>query len=104
MVQAELKAIKLENDFYQKNSWRKKGETRMTDKVIENNQVTVNTEFGKVNDGQSESSGNGTTWTTGGRAMLRQRIGLTPGRTFSLFINYSISNKTYSSSNKQTVL
>lgn len=62
--------------------------------------TTDNTEFGKVNDGQSESSGNGTTWTTGGRAMLRQRIGLTPGRTFSLFINYSISNNSLSGDNK----
>lgn len=62
--------------------------------------ITDNSVLGKVNDGMSESSGNGNTWSTGGRAMLRQRIGLTPGRTFSLFVNYSISNNSLAGNNK----
>ena len=60
---------------------------------------TDNSEFGKLNDGSSNSSGDGVTWTTGGRAMLRQKIGSRAGRTISLFMNYSITNNSLGGDN-----
>ncbi len=60
---------------------------------------TDNSMTGKVNDGVSEATSDGTSWRTNGRLLYRQRIGEKAGRTLSLNLDYSISNSDYDGTN-----
>lgn len=60
---------------------------------------TDNSMTGKVNDGVSEATSDGTSWRTNGRLLYRQRIGEKAGRTLSLNMDYSISNSDYDGTN-----
>ncbi len=53
---------------------------------------TENSLKGKINDGTSLSTSDGTSWRTNGRFLLRQKLGEAKGRTLSLNIHYNISN------------
>ncbi|HIR32676.1 MAG TPA: TonB-dependent receptor [Candidatus Coprenecus merdigallinarum] len=61
--------------------------------------ATDNSSTGKVNDGVSETSSDGTSWRTDGRLLYRQRIGEKAGRTLSLNVDYSLSNSDYDGTN-----
>ncbi len=58
--------------------------------------TSTNTEYAdgvleKTNDGFTSNIGDNKNWTTSGRLLLRQRLGL-PGRTVTLNVNYNFSN------------
>lgn len=61
---------------------------------------TDNSVSGKINDGMSESRSDGTSWKTGGRILLRQKVGQKTGRTFSLNVDYNISSSDFNGINR----
>lgn len=71
-----------------------------TSRYEENSEYsTDNSRTGKVNDGTSASSSEGTSWRTNGRLLYRQKIGEKAGRTISVNVDYSISNNDYTGTN-----
>lgn len=61
---------------------------------------TENSSTGKINDGLSEATSDGVSWRTNGRILLRQKIGQKAGRTFSLNLDYNITNNDYHGTNR----
>lgn len=62
--------------------------------------ATDNNLRGKVNDGSSVSTGYNDNMTASGRILFRQKIGRTKGRTFSLNLNYNISQNSMTGDNR----
>lgn len=63
--------------------------------------VTENSATGKVNDGNSSSTSEGTTWRAMGNILLRQKLGSADTkRTLSLNIDYNLSNNDFTGANK----
>lgn len=62
--------------------------------------ATDNNLKGKVNDGSSVSTGYNDNMTASGRILFRQKIGRSKGRTFSLNVNYNISQNEMTGDNR----
>lgn len=62
--------------------------------------ATDNNLKGKVNDGSSVSTGYNDNMTASGRLLFRQKIGRSKGRTFSLNVNYNISQNEMTGDNR----
>ena len=62
--------------------------------------ATDNNLKGKVNDGSSVSTGYNDNMTASGRVLFRQKIGRSKGRTFSLNVNYNISQNEMTGDNR----